>query len=106
MRKIEKWLTEKKLKAQGWISVHDRMPETTSQTITITEENIATGELGKTEVITAEVSEVVAILHDRCMGGKFEKAEYIDYTINGSWANTIEVTHWRPIKKVEELKGD
>ena len=104
MTKFKKWLTEKKLKAQGWISVKDRMPEEKPENITFQTRDIGSGEIVETEEIMVQRSEIVSVICKRCLYGEFEVFEDIDATINGCWMNNIEVTHWKPRKDTNKAK--
>lgn len=99
MTNFKKWLTEKKLKAQGWISVKDRMPEEKPENITFKMQDIGSGEIVGAEERMVQRSEIVSVLCKRCLYGEFEVFEDIDATVNGCWMNNLEVTHWKPRKK-------
>lgn len=82
-----------------WISVKDRLPETTPKEITFGEQDIASGAITKIEKRTAQVSEMVSVLCTRCLNGEIETLEDVDCLIDGQWENNLNVTHWKPLEE-------
>lgn len=92
-----------KLKAKGgWISVEERLPDTTLKTITICDQDIGSGVSVNETVVEAQVSETVAVIVRRHIDGEFK--DYLDYdnTLDGVWVNNMGVTHWMPLPEVQE----
>lgn len=106
-------LTEEneRLRAKGeWISVKDRMPDTTLKKITICDQDIGSGAVVSEKVVEAQVSETVAVICHLHIGGEFKDILDYDNTVNGEWANTMGATHWMPLPGVpiakEMLEGE
>ena len=100
-----KELTEEneRLRADGrWISVKERLPATTLKTTTICDQDIGSGAIISETVVEAQVSEIVAVIDRRHIGGRFK--EFLDYdkTVDGLWENNMGVTHWMPLPEVPE----
>jgi hypothetical protein len=97
---------ECRVQSAEWISVKDRMPATTLKNITICDQDIGSGAIVSEKVVEAQVSEIVAVICSCHIGG--EVKEFLDYdnTVDGSWANTMGVTHWMPLPQPPKMKGE
>ena len=89
-----------------WISVNERLPDTTLKELIIQEQDIGSGEI-KAEIDggMVPISETVAVVCRRCINGKVTQCLDYDYTIGGEWANTMGVTHWMPLPQPPKMKG-
>ena len=89
-----------------WISVEERLPDTTPKEVIIADQDIGSGEIVKeTDAGIVQVSELVAVLCTRCINGKVGVYPDYDYTMDGRWAYTEGVTHWMPLPEAPKMKG-
>ena len=89
-----------------WISVEERMPDTTLKKLTICDQDIGSGEVVKeTDGGMVPISEIVAVICTRCVKGEVKRFIDIDQTIDGQWAYCMGVTHWMPLPEAPKMKG-
>lgn len=93
-----------KEKQSEWISVEERMPDTTLKKLTICDQDIGSGEVVKeTDGGMVPISEIVAVICTRCVKGEVKQFIDIDQTIDGRWAYCMGVTHWMPLPEAPKI---
>lgn len=91
---------------QEWISVNERLPETTAKEVKILDQEIGSGAItNETDAGIAQVSELVAVLCKRCINGEVNLYHDYDYTLDGKWVYCMGVTHWMPLPQPPNMKG-
>ena len=98
-------LYAKGYRKQEWISVDERLPETTLQKIYITSQDISSGDVVEEEEKMVQKSELVAVLSKRYLGGTVDLYPDLDYFIDGCWVYNNCVTHWMPLPEAPKMKG-
>ncbi|MBE6618405.1 MAG: DUF551 domain-containing protein [Ruminococcaceae bacterium] len=85
-----------KLPVCEWISVKDRMPDTTMKEVNFKSQK---------KTVVVPVSAPVAVLGHRHINGEVELYVDVDKTVEGGWAWSEGVTHWFPLPDLPCLKG-
>jgi hypothetical protein len=90
---------------QEWISIDDRLPETKLTNVKIDSQDIESGKTMETEERMMNSSELVAVLYEAHMDGKFGTFVGFDQFVDGRWFYTDTVTHWMPLPEPPKMKG-